>query len=120
MKSLKLLLVEDDDILQQIQSGYFQTYGHEVTIAADGKEALAVLKRQGFDVILMDLNMPIMDGFECSREIRKKFIQTPIVALSGNDSAETKDACFDAGMNGFLKKPTDRETFEFMMQHLLG
>ena len=118
MKSLNILLVEDCGLIQEIQSHLFQTLGHQVTSASDGFEALQKLKLQKFDVILMDLVMPGMDGMACSKQIRANGIQTPIIALSGNNSADTQQACFDAGMDGFLKKPTDKNTFQHVMQQL--
>ncbi|QKI88284.1 response regulator [Thiomicrorhabdus xiamenensis] len=120
MRSLKILLVEDNEIFQQIQAHMLTRLGHEVVTASSAQKALATLKLFAFDVILMDLVMPEMDGFECAREIKAMNVQTPIVALSGNDSQETKDACFEAGMSGYLKKPTDKDTFEFMMQQVLA
>lgn len=120
MQSLKLLLVEDNDILQQIQSHMFDQLGHEVVIAADAEQALKALKQSAFDLIIMDLIMPGIDGIECTRQIKQMNIQTPVIALSGNDSQETKNACFDVGMCGFLKKPTDKKTFQFMVEQVLN
>lgn len=120
MKSLKLLLVEDNDILQQIQSHMFDQLGHKTIIMSNGAQALEAVKTDAFDLILMDLIMPGIDGIECARQIQQMNIQTPIIALSGNDSQDTKKACFEVGMRGFLKKPTDKQTFQFMVEQVLN
>ncbi|BBP44851.1 hypothetical protein THMIRHAS_02240 [Thiosulfatimonas sediminis] len=120
MQSLKLLLVEDNDILQQIQSHMLDQLGHEVVIAADAQQALKAVQQDSFDLIIMDLILPGIDGIECTRQIKQMNIQTPIIALSGNDAQETKDACFDVGMAGFLKKPTDKKIFQFMVDQVLN
>lgn len=120
LKSLKLLLVEDCDILQQIQVHMFQSLGHNVFPVSNGKKALEISKLTKFDLILMDLVMPEMDGFECAKQLRAMNVKTPIVALSGNDTPETVEACFAAGMNGFLKKPTNRNAFESMVNQVIA
>ncbi|BBN60547.1 response regulator [Hydrogenovibrio marinus] len=118
MHSLKLLLVEDAVVLQKLQSAMFQKFGHHPVVAASGEQALEILKKESFDVIMMDLVMPGMDGFECTRNIRQSGINTPIVALSGNDDEETLEICYEVGIDGFLKKPTNKAAFDAMMHHI--
>lgn len=119
IKPLKLLLVEDAEMLQKLQAAMFTKFGHTLSIACNGEQALQTLNQEHFDVILMDLMMPGMDGFECTKHIRNLGITTPIIALSGNDDTETQNTCFDVGMNGFLKKPTNKSAFDIMMRHVL-
>ena len=78
--------------------------------AINGKEALEKLKKKTFDLILMDIQMPIMDGFEATKEIRKssaKYANIPIVALTAGVMAEDLEKCLEIGMNDFLTKPVE-------------
>ncbi|BCN94253.1 hypothetical protein THMIRHAM_20380 [Thiomicrorhabdus immobilis] len=119
MRKLNLLLVEDNDILRQIQTKVFQGYGHEVLAVESAASALTMLRQKTFDLILMDLVMPEMDGFECTKQIKALQIQTPVIALSGNNSDEIQRDCLLAGMSGFLAKPTNQEAFEAIIQQVL-
>lgn len=119
MKKLNILLVEDNDILRQIQTKVFQGYGHEILAVESAESALTVLHQKKFDLILMDLVMPKMDGFECTKKIKALQIQTPIVALSGNNSDEIQGDCLLAGMSGFLAKPTNKGAFDSIIKQVL-
>ena len=105
-EGLKILLAEDSPVIQRMLSATLAREGHTVESADNGREAVAAIQFNTFDLILMDLRMPEMDGFEATREIRRLSItQPPIVALTGDDDAETQQACLDAGMNAHLTKP---------------
>lgn len=93
---------------------------HEVVVASGCKRALRALNMFQFDIILMDLNMPEIDGYQCSQEIQNLNITTPIIALSGCDPQQLQDKCFAAGMSAYLKKPTNKLTFEHVIQQLLN
>ncbi|MBK8082812.1 MAG: response regulator [Devosia sp.] len=107
-----VLLVEDNPINQQVAGGLLDRIGFTVTIAADGAAALAAAARQRFDYILMDMQMPIMDGLEATRQIRARGDTTPIIGLTANAFISDRDACFAAGMDGFVSKPVTRAKIE--------
>jgi len=102
-----ILLVEDMLLNQQIAKAILK--GNNIDIANDGIEAVQKVKQATYQVIFMDCLMPKMDGFEATREIRKLGITTPIIALTASALQETKDQCMEAGMDGFLPKPFDKD-----------
>lgn len=102
---MRVLLVDDNAMMQTIQRAILEKMGHEVVSVTSGLQAIAQLGSDVFDWVLMDMQMPEMDGLETTRRIRKMGNQTPIIALTGNSDDESKQACRQAGMNGFLKKP---------------
>ncbi len=105
-EGLKVLLAEDSPVIQRMLSVTLAKEGHSVESVGTGRDAVAAVQFNTFDLILMDLRMPEMDGFEAAREIRRLSIpQPPILALTGDDDAATRQACLDAGMNGHLSKP---------------
>ena len=115
---MKILLVEDNDILRKLQADTFQKLGHKVATAPSGQKAIEALKHISFDLILMDLVMPEMDGFETTRLILQQPSAPPIIALTGNDDEQIKQDCFDAGMVAFLTKPTDSKTFTSVVEQI--
>ncbi|CAK0773141.1 two-component system, sensor histidine kinase and response regulator [Gammaproteobacteria bacterium] len=102
-----LLLVEDNEINQQINLELLEKIGVRLTIAENGKEAIEATKKGNFDGILMDIQMPIMDGYEATREIRKipAYKDVPIIAITANAMPNVRDKCLDAGMNDYIDKP---------------
>jgi len=109
-KSLSILLVEDNLINQKVATGIIKQLGHNVTIAGNGKIGVDLYKANNYDIVLMDIQMPIMDGFTATREIRnweQEEERKPgvIIALTANALKEDKEKCFDIGMNDFLSKP---------------
>lgn len=105
MSQLSILMVDDSPILLNIQSNLVRRLQHQVTAVDSGQRALGLLRQQKFDLILMDMQMPVMDGVQATQAIRAKGITTPIFALTGNDSAEDKALCLQQGMNAVLTKP---------------
>jgi signal transduction histidine kinase/CheY-like chemotaxis protein len=107
----QVLLVEDGLINQTVAVGLLKRRGHAVVVANHGAEALEALARQPFDVVLMDVQMPVMDGLEAARAIREQEASTGrhqrIVAMSAGATSEERDACAAAGMDDFLMKPVD-------------
>jgi signal transduction histidine kinase/CheY-like chemotaxis protein len=106
-----ILLVEDNPVNQLVAKGMLGKLGCEVTVAAHGAEALDVLEHSSFDLVLMDCNMPVMDGYEASRQIRRsgRWPDLPIVALTANAMPEERERCRAAGMSDYLAKPFRRE-----------
>ncbi len=102
---LNILVAEDNKTNQKVVSLILDQLGHKVTIADDGEKCVEALKVQNFDLILMDLHMPFMDGYEASRRIRQSGNDIPIFALTADARVEARKAAIEAGMDGFLTKP---------------
>jgi signal transduction histidine kinase/CheY-like chemotaxis protein len=107
----KVLLVEDNPVNQLVAKGMLGKLGCDVVVAAHGAEALDQLEHDEFDLVLMDCNMPVMDGYEASRQIRQsgRWPHLPIVALTANAMSEERERCRAAGMSDYLAKPFRRE-----------
>ena len=101
----KVLVVEDNKINQTITKKIIEKNNCSCFIVDDGFQALDVLEKDVFDVILMDINMPLISGFETTRKIRLKGIQTPIIALTAFAKDEITEEAIDAGMNDIMIKP---------------
>jgi CheY-like chemotaxis protein len=109
-QSLRVLLVEDHVINQKLAINLIERAGHQVTLAHNGEEGLHTAMQQDFDVIFMDMQMPVMDGLEATRAIRafeaaNRRKRTRIVAMTANAMASDREACELAGMDAFLSKP---------------
>jgi signal transduction histidine kinase/CheY-like chemotaxis protein len=111
----RILLVEDNTINQRVATGLLKKLGVEVEIADNGTRAVELATRGGFDLVLMDMQMPVMDGLESTRRIRQSeptTHRTPIVGLTANAFATDREACLGAGMDGFLTKPVSLQKLE--------
>lgn len=109
---LKILLVEDNAVNQQVATRFLESLGQDVTVAADGLEALDRTAREQFDLIFMDMQMPVMDGIEATRRILERggpSAETPIIAMTANASDDDRRRCAEAGMVGFESKPVTME-----------
>jgi PAS domain S-box-containing protein len=107
-----VLVVEDSQINQTVTVRQLERLGYRADVAANGEEALAALARRDYQLILMDCQMPVMDGFTATAKIRAREgagPQTPIIALTANALAEERDRCMRAGMDDFLSKPVRPE-----------
>ncbi|MBF0290282.1 MAG: response regulator, partial [SAR324 cluster bacterium] len=103
----KLLLVEDNEINQQVASELLEQVQIQVITANNGQEAIDLLKQEPFDGILMDLQMPVMDGLAATKRIRqdKKLLEIPIIAMTANAMVGDREKCLNAGMNDHVGKP---------------
>ncbi|MDW5595585.1 response regulator [Conexibacter stalactiti] len=109
---LRILVAEDNLVNQQVAIATLERFGHRVDVAADGAEAVDAVHRQEYDLVLMDVQMPNLDGLEATRRIRMELEperQPRIVAMTANAFVEDRDACLAAGMDDFLTKPVARE-----------
>ena len=105
---LRILLVEDNLVNQQVAAGFLAHLGQKVTIANDGLEAVEIAGESSFDLVLMDMQMPRLDGIEATKRIRASSGQnrnTPIIAMTANASDDDRRLCAEAGMTGFQSKP---------------
>lgn len=114
-EKLSILLVEDNVLNQRIVTFSLKKYNHAVQIANNGLEAVEIFKKQKFDVILMDIMMPVMDGLEATLKIREYeekanlTEKTPIIAVTANTMDNDREKCLSYGMNEFMAKPFDVE-----------
>ena len=116
-RSLRLLLVEDNLVNQKVALALLKSIGQSAEVAGDGAEALAAVRREPFDVVFMDCQMPTLDGYEATRALRRaegdgEFGRRRphyVIALTANAMAGDREKCFAAGMDDFLTKPIDRD-----------
>ena len=141
-KKLRILLVEDSHSLQELARILIEKQGDEITIVSNGLEALHCLSKQDYDLVFMDLHMPVMDGlttlrfireFECGNTVeapelnditsllKKRLLgeHTYVVAVTANSRERDRRRCFEAGMDDFLMKPYRINSFKSVMTHYL-
>jgi two-component system, sensor histidine kinase and response regulator len=112
---LRVLVVEDDKVNQLVVAGMLRQLAHHADCVADGIEALQALHERAYDVVLMDIRMPNMDGIEAARRIRRMegaAARIPIIALTANATTEERLRCEAAGMDDFMSKPFRRAELE--------
>ena len=109
VQGARILLAEDNDINQQLARELLEDAGFSVDVAENGQVALDRVQQSAYDLVLMDMQMPVMDGVEATLAIRRipRLRALPIVAMTANAMAEDRQSCLDAGMNDFLSKPID-------------
>ena len=107
----KVLIAEDSSVIQNLTKKILEFQNFQISSVKNGKDVLKSVEKDDFDVILMDINMPQMDGMACAREIRtmkdKKKAAVPIIAITGNAKNYTEDDFKQAGINEYLPKPLD-------------
>jgi signal transduction histidine kinase len=109
-RRLRVLVVEDNLVNQAVAAGLLRKLGHEAELAGDGVEALEAIERNAYDVVLMDVQMPRMDGLTAARRICERWPgdQRPrIIAMTANAFTEDREACLEAGMDAYLPKPVE-------------
>jgi CheY-like chemotaxis protein len=109
IRGANVLLVEDNEINQQVAREILEGAGLKITLANDGQEAVNAVKENEYDAVLMDVQMPVMDGYTATREIRKdeRFKELPIIAMTAHAMAGDEDKSLETGMNGHVTKPID-------------
>jgi len=117
-----ILLVEDNEINLEVAIHFLEETGIKIDTASNGKEAIEKVKTKGYDAILMDIQMPIMDGYEATKIIRDKLnSKVPIIAMTANVMATDIDKCIEVGMDDHIGKPIDVEEFyEILLKQLGG
>ncbi len=105
VRPLSVLLAEDNEVNQRLVARALERRGHQVTVARNGLEALAALERNAFDLVLMDVQMPEMDGLEATRILRRRGVGIPVLALTAHALQSDHERCLQAGMDGYLSKP---------------
>ena len=108
----KVLLVEDNPINQEVAIAQLRKFGLQVVLAKDGAEVLPQLRSQDFDLVLMDIQMPVMDGHEATRQLRSQGYTLPVIALTAAAMVEDQHKAMASGMNDHLGKPIDRRELQ--------
>src|SRR5260370_29923203 len=122
--SLRVLLAEDNPVNQRLASRLLEKRGHSVLVVANGLEALEAVEKERFDLVFMDVQMPVMDGFEATTAIRKREgasrIRLPIVALTAHAMKGDREKCLAGGMDGYLSKPIRPQELDEVLQDYLA
>jgi signal transduction histidine kinase/DNA-binding response OmpR family regulator len=123
-RRLHILLAEDNAVNRRLAASLLERRGHRVTIAMNGREALTALERESFDVVLMDVQMPEMGGFEATDAIRVRERErgghVPIIAMTAHAMKGDRERCIDAGMDEYLTKPLDSRLLCALVERLAG
>ncbi len=121
-QSSRILLVEDNYINQRMTQKLLENQGHRVTIAENGQKALDTLEEDMFDLVLMDVQMPVMDGWEATRVIREKEKSTgrhiPVIAMTAHAMKGDQEKCLEAGMDDYISKPIDPKKLVHLMAEI--
>lgn len=118
-KSIHVLVVDDNNVNQLVAKRLLQKFGAEVTLAENGQEAIELIAKNDFDMILMDIQMPVLDGYKASEALRKLKFTKPIIALSANAFTEHVSKSLDSGMNAHLQKPFNpKQLFQVVTQFI--
>lgn len=117
-RSLHLLLVEDNRVNQIVASGILKKLGYRVDLAENGERALGAIARTHYDAVLMDCQMPVMNGYEATRRIREnpEWQDLPVIAVTANVMQGDKDDCLAAGMNDYITKPYDKHDLKTVIE----
>jgi CheY-like chemotaxis protein len=125
LKNLKILLVDDNKVNQRLAIIIFRQMGLICDVASDGKEAFEMVQQKEYDLIFMDLQMPVMDGLESTKLIRafetdsETLHRSIIIALSGSELQENKAECLEVGMDDFIEKPIRAEKLNKFVSQLI-
>jgi CheY-like chemotaxis protein len=114
--AVSILVVDDDEFNRIVATAMLRTLGYDdVVCAANGLEAVAACEKTLFDLILMDCEMPLMNGWEATRQIRARGVHTPVVAYTGRVDLDSRSRCTAAGMDDFIAKPCNVRDLELAL-----
>ncbi|WP_017732977.1 response regulator [Nafulsella turpanensis] len=116
----KVLIAEDSSVIQNLAKKILQFQNYEITAVKNGKQVIEKLEKETFDVIVMDINMPVMDGMQCAEQIRQRTdekAKTPIIAISGNAKNYTREDFDRVGINEYLQKPLNFDELVDKVNH---
>jgi two-component system sensor histidine kinase/response regulator len=124
-RPLRVLVAEDNAVNQQVAVGMLERGGHQAVVAANGREALALLEQQGFDLVLMDVQMPELDGLETATAIRERERESggkhlPIVAVTAHAMEGDAERCLASGMDAYVAKPLQHRELAAAIEAVLG
>jgi len=123
-RRLRILVAEDNLVNQKAVTGMLEKLGHSPTVVANGTEVLSLLEIERFDLVLLDGQMPVMDGLTTSRKIREKEQKTgrhiPIIATTAHAMKHYQESCLQAGMDGYISKPANSQQIEDAIAKILG
>lgn len=125
LKDLKILVVDDNEVNQRLAILIFRKMGFKCDVSSDGKEAFEMYQKKAYDLIFMDLQMPVMDGLESTKLIRafenesETLKRATIIALTGSELQENRDSCIEVGMDDFIEKPMRVETLNKFIHPLV-
>jgi CheY-like chemotaxis protein len=125
LQNLPILVVEDNGLNRRLAGMLLQKQGHRTEFAHNGVEAVDLLVNHQFDLVLMDLQMPELDGFGATEKIRarerlhRSIRRTPIIALTANTGGEERTRCLEVGMDDYLTKPLNLKTFRSTLSRVL-
>ena len=115
--TLRILLAEDNLVNQKVALKQLHTLGYDADVAATGEEVLQLLEKVPYDLILMDCQMPILDGYETTKEIHRRYSRRPaIVAMTANAMKSDQEKCLNAGMDDYLSKPVSKESLTAILE----
>ena len=120
LSNVSVLLVEDGETNRKLVSLILRRAGASVVIAENGQVALDTVRLQPFDAILMDMQMPILDGYEATRILRRRGVNTPIIALTAHSMKGDEERCLEAGCSGYITKPIDSDRLLQTLANVMG
>ena len=122
LRGVRVLLVEDNEINQEVALGQLEDVEATVDVAENGEVAVNMVRSNDYDIVLMDMQMPVMDGIEATRIIRadSRFDRLPIVAMTANAMAVDRERCLEAGMNDHIPKPIDPDQLFGALSRWIG
>jgi two-component system sensor histidine kinase/response regulator len=115
-----ILLTEDNAVNQKVALIHLRKFGFSVDVAENGKEAVEAVQKRRYDLILMDIQMPEMDGYDATRHIRKAGNDLPIIAMTANAMKGDREKCLEAGMDDYLSKPVNPKELLAKIEHWAG
>jgi CheY-like chemotaxis protein len=122
--SLRILLAEDNPVNQLLAVRVLENMGHRVTVADDGAKALTAVQQERFDLVLMDVQMPVLGGLEATAAIRAAErasggVRVPVVAMTANAMQGDRERCLEAGMDDYISKPIDMQQLRATIERVM-